>query len=687
MNSTLFQQTGRAFKAILFLPTATLLVALLASSASAQTITSLSTNNALYSPGNVVTFRVNTSSSVSGSFLRVRYYHLSVMLSSRDISFSGTSVNWTWTAPSTDHQGYLVSVELRSGSTVYNSSTIGVNVSTNHSRFPVYGFLSKFPFKTDYEMDVQMDQLNRYHINWVQFYDWMDTHHDPLAGTAGSPAAQWNDLANRPTYYSTVKGYIDRAHMNYNMKAMQYGLVYGVYSNVGFNSSWHLYNSNLTTIWNHALPSTWEAPALNMMNLNNTNWRNYFLGKINEVYASTLYFDGWHMDQLGDFGYKYTNTGQQVDVAQSFPGFIQAAKNAASSKALAFNAVNTYGQSLVANSPVEFLYTELWTENETYERLGGIIQTNEGYNAGKKNIYAAYVGKHRSGSPGVHSHGAVLMADATIFAFGGAHIELGEHLLSNEYFPNDNLSMSANLKNELTTYYDFLVAYENILRDGRTFNGVTLSGTGAQHWPPVKGKIATVGVSWKGNQVFHCLNYSNVNTLNWRDDQPEPTVKTNIPMSFPYSTTIRRMWVASPDVNKGVPQSITFTQSNGVVNFTLPSIKYWTMVVAETSTSPSAREQSAETDELADNGYTLEQNAPNPFKGQTTITFSVPSRQHVSLTLCDIKGNTVRNLLDKEIDAGVHAVDVKGGGLASGLYMYKLRTADGVKTRKMLKLD
>ncbi len=670
------------------------LIAIMCISASltveAQTITSLTTNKALYNPGNAVTFNVKTSTSKSGSFLRVRYYHLSVQLSTQDISFTGTNVSWNWSVPSTDHQGYLVKVELRSGSTLHHFSTIGVNVSTNHARFPIYGFLSEFPSKTDYEMDVRMEELNRYHINWIQFYDWMDTHHDPLAGTASSPATQWNDLANRPTYFETVKGYIDRGHNNYNMKSMLYSLVYGVYSNEWFDPSWHLYNSDRSTIWNHPLPGTWETSALNMMDLNNTNWRNYFFGKITEAYTATnLHFDGWHMDQLGDFGYKYTSTGQQVDVALSFPGFIQAAKNAQPGKSLVFNAVNTYGQSVVANSPTDFLYTELWDGNESYSSLGNIIQTNEGYAPGKKNVYAAYVGKQRSGSPGTHSEGAVLLADATIFAFGGAHIELGEHLLCNEYFPNNNLSMSSGLKDQLVSYYDFMVAYENILRDGRNFNGVTLSGTGAQYWPPVQGKIATTGVSWNGNQVFHCLNYSNVTNLNWRNDQPVPSVKTNIQMSFPYTTPITRMWVASPDINKGVPQSITFTQTSGVVSFRLPSIKYWTMVVAETSASPSGRvgDRTIGSEDKSDNGYALEQNSPNPFQTKTVITFSVPARQHVELKLSDMKGNHVSTLVDGEVDAGVHRVEVKGDHISTGLYTYTLRTAEGIRTKKMIKVE
>lgn len=56
---------------------------------------------------------------------------------------------------------------------------------------------------------------------------------------------------------------------------------------------------------------------------------------------------------------------------------------------------------------------------------------------------------------------SVLMTNSVIFAFGGAHLELGEHMLGKEYFPNNNLSMKDDLKNSLVNYYDFLVAYQN----------------------------------------------------------------------------------------------------------------------------------------------------------------------------------------------------------------------------------
>jgi len=47
------------------------------------------------------------------------------------------------------------------------------------------------------------------------------------------------------------------------------------------------------------------------------------------------------------------------------------------------------------------------------------------------------------------------------------------------------------------------------------------------------------------------------------------------------SAKVNKLWVASPDTHGGALQELAFTQENGVVSFTLPSLKYWTMIVAE----------------------------------------------------------------------------------------------------------
>ena len=46
-------------------------------------------------------------------------------------------------------------------------------------------------------------------------------------------------------------------------------------------------------------------------------------------------------------------------------------------------------------------------------------------------------------------------------------------MLCKEYFPNENLTMSEELKTAMVRYYDFLTSYQNLLRDGGTVISLT----------------------------------------------------------------------------------------------------------------------------------------------------------------------------------------------------------------------
>jgi dextranase len=44
---------------------------------------------------------------------------------------------------------------------------------------------------------------------------------------------------------------------------------------------------------------------------------------------------------------------------------------------------------------------------------------------------------------------------------------------------------------------------------------------------------------------------------------------------------VKKIWLASPDVNNGVAQELSFTQSGANISFNLPSLHYWDMLVVE----------------------------------------------------------------------------------------------------------
>jgi FlgD Ig-like domain/Right handed beta helix region len=87
----------------------------------------------------------------------------------------------------------------------------------------------------------------------------------------------------------------------------------------------------------------------------------------------------------------------------------------------------------------------------------------------------------------------------------------------------------------------------------------------------------------------------------------------------------------------------------------------------------------------------LHNNYPNPFNPETNISFSIPAEQKVELTIYNLKGQKVRQLVNGQLASGKHSIvwegkDNNGKLVGSGLYFYKLRTDNKEISKKMLLL-
>ena len=85
-------------------------------------------------------------------------------------------------------------------------------------------------------------------------------------------------------------------------------------------------------------------------------------------------------------------------------------------------------------------------------------------------------------------------------------------------------------------------------------------------------------------QVIHFINFANAASFDWRDtngSQTVPNTLQNISFILTPSKPVTKLWLASPDINGGVLQSVPFTQSGNSIAFTLPSLQYWDMLVAD----------------------------------------------------------------------------------------------------------
>ncbi len=82
-------------------------------------------------------------------------------------------------------------------------------------------------------------------------------------------------------------------------------------------------------------------------------------------------------------------------------------------------------------------------------------------------------------------------------------------------------------------------------------------------------------------------------------------------------------------------------------------------------------------------------NSPNPFNPRTVISFDLARSGPVRMDIYDLKGRRVRQLANRNYEAGRHEIvwdgrDNRGGETASGLYFFRMSTEDEVQTHKML---
>ncbi|MFO7673184.1 MAG: glycoside hydrolase family 66 protein [Lutibacter sp.] len=543
----------------------------------------LKTDKAAYAPGEQVVF---SAAQFSGS-VSVKYKYLNTVIATQ--SLSGSS--WEWTPPSDDFKGYLVELfQMVDGKEVVVGS-VAVDVSSDWTKFPRYGFLSKFNVISDSQINQVIDNLKDYHINGLQYYDWHNKHHFPLKMNGNTPASDWLDIAKRETSFSTVEKYIT-ASKSKNIASMSYNLMFGAWEDFasdGVSREWMLFNdSNHQNINKHALDDNWALSDILVLNPANTSWQDYIFNKTQSIYDH-LDFDGWHLDQLGNRGTVYDYDGKIVALDQTYGPFLRNLKQTFPNKKMVLNAVNQYGQSQILNEAVDFAYTEVWEGNEGFADLAAIIKRNNTLSNNTKNtVLAAYMNYDKANNSGVFNTPGVLLTDAVIFAFGGAHIELGEHMLGKEYFPNNNLAINNELKNSLNSYYNFLVAYQNLLRDGGTFNNPNLiSGDGKvnlNNWPPIASKVSVIGKEFSDKQVIHLINFSEANNLNWRDangEQQTPKIKKDFILNLDSSKKVTKVWYASPDLNLGSSLELDFSQNGNNLIFKIPSLQYWGMIVVE----------------------------------------------------------------------------------------------------------
>ena len=372
-------------------------------------VTRAYTDKSTHSPGSQATITAEAS---GGGTVHFSVSHLGAEIDSGDTTVENGKATWTYTTPSENNQGYLVTA---TGADDTHAET-ALDVSSSWTRFPRMGYVSHFKptapaditTGTSYESYLSLTpseyiaKLSQdYHINALQYYDWQYRHEQPVA--TGDLADKW-PLWYRDTYASkkTITDYIKDAK-NANMGSLAYSMAYAANDNYDTNTikdEWRLREDN-GSYWVRDLGEQWWVPTPKgvnkpkshqfMMNVNTQGWRDY----ITDQYVTqkdAFGFDGTHIDTLGQT-VKKDASGNSVDLTDGLTALV----NETASKtgtATGINLPDGAGTDKISPSSASYIYTELWDHNETNQQVASYLQGARDKSANKPQIVAAYANNY-----------------------------------------------------------------------------------------------------------------------------------------------------------------------------------------------------------------------------------------------------------------------------------------------------
>ncbi|UUX35474.1 glycoside hydrolase family 66 protein [Fundicoccus culcitae] len=572
-------------------------------------------DKARYIPGEVakieVTFIDNLNDEVE---VNLSLIHLDKLIDESNIIVdlnNNNNVIFNIPVGSNDYLGYLLFVEIYSVDGKFiDSETSALDVSSSWHKFPRYGYLTDYQSNIDTQLVI--NQMKDWQFNAIEFYDWKYLHQQPIPP---NDEMVWEDWAGRKVDGNIVKSYINDAK-RLGISSLSYNMVYGAtnnYRKFGIEDEWRLFyaedHGELGKMKGDPFTfSMGYSPTgqsnLYFFDIDNPNWQNYIIDK-NIDAMKIMGFDGWHGDTVGEWGkmWSYDDIGDENKgkyVKDSYREFLNIVKERLGSQYdLVFNPVGAQGIELVNQSNVDVLYAEIWpwdrdsegNQYDTYYSIKMEIDQTRKESGGKSLIVPAYIhydyAKNLSNLP--FNESAVLLMDAAVYSAGGSRIEIGDgnQMLSNEYFPSRNLYMTEVHQKKQKDYQNFIVAYQNLLRDGLEDNEkkILIDSLNFSN----NGEANTIwGYSKEDDnyEVIHLINLLDVMDNTWRSNDGEkmkPRIVNDFTLKYYTDEKYETAYLTSPDT--GLSSKIInlypeyFEDEYGkYLEIKIPIIEYWDMI-------------------------------------------------------------------------------------------------------------
>jgi len=290
-------------------------------------------------------------------------------------------------------------------------------------------------------------------------------------------------------------------------------------------------------------------------------------------------------------------------------------------------------------------------------------------------------GNHNDGSTGDGNYGVSLSTgsaninyyiyaennDAAMFSPQRAEFEYYTLLITGDLVINEFMAKNDNTVSDQDGEYDDWIELFNNSNSPISLNGYYLTDEG------------TDLVQW----IFPDTSIAaNDYLIIWADDDGG---QNGLHANFKISASGEALYLVSPDT--GIVDEVTFGAQtadistgrypNGTGDFIQMSPTYAatningiTGVKNENNTNPTK--------------YALKPNYPNPFNPSTTIEFSLPKSEFVTLKIYNLLGQEVTTLVSDNLAPGVYKYTWEAGSLASGVYMYNIQAGAYQQVRKMI---
>ncbi|MFT8710133.1 MAG: glycoside hydrolase family 66 protein [Sporolactobacillus sp.] len=456
-------------------------------------------------------------------------------------------------------------------------------------RTPRYGFICDYPV-TELGATQDISALQKYHINCIQFYDWM-YRHDQLV----PPESEFTDPMGRKLSYAVVTEKRKMAQRR-GMAVLAYGAVYAALKDF-FNShkEWALYQRDQQPF---SLIDRFYIMDLSA----DSQWTAKIISEFKKVIHEG--FDGIHLDQYGfpkkAIRYK-DNKAEVVDLATCYRAFIDRLKTdmeeTGEDAALIFNNVSNYPVKKTAQANQAAIYIEVWPPVKHYYELKALIEDAR-ERSNKQVILSAYLPAFRElplERMNEAENGAILTM-ATIFASGGFHLFVGEDnaVLTSAYYP-DYARMRPSFIQEVRCYYDFIVRYGKLLHGFKlkdvsmTYTGginteVLLTGASAIAPNGEPGKVWSQIKNSDQCLVIHLINFVEIEDDSWDTGKARrPKLQTNILCTVLKEHEVTSVYIASPDRLGGRAIECAYEEvaheQGRAIQFTIPELKVWNMVI------------------------------------------------------------------------------------------------------------